>query len=166
MKKSLKIVLSILLCAMSLVFFFGCDRYKANHAGELQFDTKYIEIKRLHEENSANVEYYIFHSDGTGEFHNVTRWTSGDYTEYSIYFKYTYLDADGTGVMCFFDSMSDYTKHIPYLETETTTTTPGKETGNWSAILSVSKDIVMSATSLSNAFINENFIEQIPNYEP
>lgn len=104
-------------------------------------------------------ETYIFHSDGTGEYtyHYDRTTTSGTYDEhnhYIIHFKYTYVDKDKSAVMCFYDS-------IERLEGD-----DGSSHTAWSKLVTISKNVLMtiSTTTGYDYWINEDYLDEIPNY--
>ena len=167
MKKFFAMVLAAILCVSAFALFVGCgnnDKSKVVGAvydvSGLQYDVKYVYRESVRRDDPTN--YYKFNADGTGVY------SSSGYNYYSyvteIYFKYTYADAQHTGVVCFFDSF----KRIWNYDDEKTVvvTEPDENDKKWYAVLSISKDIVMGQGTYGMLiYVNENYIEQIPNYE-
>lgn len=167
MKKFFAMILAAILCVSSLALFVGCgdnDKSKVVGAvydvsGGLQYDVKYVYRESVRSEDPKN--YYKFNADGTGVY------SSYGYNYYpyitEIYFKYTYADAQHTGIVCFFDSYKriwNYDSEEPAVSTE-----PSEDDKKWYVILSISKDIVMGQGTYGMlVYVNENYIEQIPNY--
>lgn len=121
--------------------------------GELQMDVKYILT-----DHAAYVEkaqgYYLFKSNGTGEYKYYSNYISDSYTivSYKIHFKYTYIGSDKEAVACYYDSLEicdDNNKTI-------------SEKSDWNVILTVSKNVLMNTKG--DTYTNKNFLDTLPNY--
>ncbi|MDE7439382.1 MAG: hypothetical protein K2N23_02625 [Clostridia bacterium] len=155
MKK--RIVLVLLTAVIACFALFGLSACDSN-VGQLQMDKKYFDSDYLDFTNGSE-EYYIFHSDGTGEYRYYSPYYSYDNSlhsssvDYTINFKYTYADEDKSAVVCFYDS-------VEY----------GSENGSaivstgWSGLLTVSKNVLCWGSSIIGFYINEDYLETIPNF--
>ncbi|MDE7107843.1 MAG: hypothetical protein K2O39_05910 [Clostridiales bacterium] len=169
-------LLAVTCCAASLSLLVGCsdEEHATDSPDSLQFNVKYCYYKSIHDNENDEFAYYIFYSNGTCMRYSQSGHTSyldGYVKEYDwkTYYKYTYIDEQKTGVMCFFDSIK-YTYYnddgsIDHVMTERDMSTDlmYKEY----RVLSVSKNVLMSSGTYSNSYyINENYIKEIPNFYP
>lgn len=144
MKKKLIIFISLIVCSLALLLALPACNTSSNSV--LQYDKKYIYDDFVGK--SGEECYYIFYSNGTG----VRRYfhAYGTYcTDYRLTFKYTYIDDDKEAITCFFDSVEYGNKNDATISTD------------WSALLTVSKNVLCTGTSF---YINEDFLNEIPNF--
>ena len=164
MKKRLYAILSLVLLAVFATgLLAACDDGKSDQSGnnlikseyDLQMGKKYIRSsdtnKKIYEQ-----EYVLFRANGTGELrHFYVSESSPQYNnDYIIQFKYIYADGDKSTVVCFFDSVTYGSKHS---ETE-------KVSSDWSKLLSVSKNVITNVGSNYIFFINEDYLNDLPNF--
>ncbi|MBD5132009.1 MAG: hypothetical protein HDT28_05405 [Clostridiales bacterium] len=159
MKKKLFILLALVLCLTPVFGLVAC-----NSDADLQCKVKYIcDDSNLRGEDDYKKEYVIFSKNGYGLYHYyLEHLASGSYyyesytLEYTIKFKYSYLDADKSTIACYYDSISYGDKH--------TEEKPKNGHNSWSKMFTVSKNLLMSSDG--KTFINEDYLdEEIPNYK-
>ncbi len=122
---------------------------------DLQYGVRYIcENDNIRSEDDYQKTYMTFSKNGYGTYHF---YYDSDYTnyidDYTIKFKYSYLDDDKSTIACFYDSISYGEKN----------TAPKGDHSDWDGIITVSKNVLMSLSSTK--FINEEYLdEEIPEY--
>lgn len=166
-------LLAVTCCVAALSLFVGCsdEEHATDSPDSLQFNVKYYYYEDIHNNQNGSATYYIFYSNGTCMRYSQSGHTSylDGYVkevEYKTYYKYTYLDEQKTGVMCFFDSIKttyyNSDGSIYHIDTE-----PSSAEQKEYSVLSVSKNILMSSGLYSSSYyINENYIKEIPNFYP
>lgn len=137
MKKTVLILLILVLCLTSLFALTACNR-----DGDLQFGIKYS-YYRL--EDTEHIDYYIFNKNLTGEYHRKS-----SISDYIIYFKYSFLDDDKSTVACYYDSHENMGS-------------PSYAPSNgWTSVLIVSKTAVIE--NGKTCYTSEKYLDEIPNY--
>lgn len=137
------IIIATLICSLA---FTAC-----NTDAKLAMDKRYISESDVRKDAEKQV-YYIFHSDGTGEY---TYHYDGTYTHshYILHFKYTYVDGDKSAVACFYDSIESLANDEGY-----------KPVG-WSELVTVSKNVLATVGTSGYVFwINEDYLEELTNF--
>lgn len=141
MKKSVIVLIVLMLCFTLLFVFTACN----NKDGNLQYGVKYT-LNRLDEDNP---NYYVFDKNGTGEYHY-----KGSTDIYIIHFKYTFIDNDKSKVACYYDSTEN-----------TSTSSFSTNQRGWRKIFLVSKNVIFESMTSEyyTQYINENYWDEIPN---
>lgn len=179
MKKILKLMSLAAACCAAAISFVGCsdpspatnNPSSSDSSYSLQFDTKYYYYQDMHDNKNRNAVYFIFYSNGTcTRFSHRDAYSSSSYfsrdTDVEMYYKYTYLDEQKTGIVCFIDGI----KETEYddggsVYNVNTSLSPSYEKDYY--IFSISKDVVMSTGEYGYTFyINENYAREIPNFYP
>lgn len=139
-------IVAVIVCLFVALSFSACQ----DDVAALQFEVKYVSTVK-------ETTYFLFHKDGSGYFVERTESISSEYFEYLIKFKYTYVDKDKSAIMCFFDEVvyspgaTEAGLYIP---------------SNWSALLTISKNVLCTTTSVGvAAFVNENYLDELPNFD-
>lgn len=147
MKRKLFILLALVLCLTPVLGLVACGS-----DADLAYGVKYIyNNSYVRSEEGYRQTYLIFDSNGYGKYHY---YESPGY-DYTIKFKYTYLDKDESAVACFFDSIT-YGEHHA-------TTKDDDYYCDWSGIYTVSKNVIMSSSG--SKFINKDYLnDEIKNY--
>lgn len=172
MKKLIRVLALTVACCAAATAFVGCaDKKTASGSPDsLVFDTKYYYMTDIHNNKNGEAEYYIFYADGTCMSYSQSGSTYiGEYTkqvEYRTYYKYTYVDEQKTGIMCFFDSKSNtYFNNDGSVDRVDTTPTSNQQ--KQYQIFSISKNILINAGAYGTYYyINENYVDEIPNFYP
>lgn len=140
-------LVALVLAFCAVFFAFGLVSCGDDNA-ELAFNTKYIAWRTAGDDKDEQ-SYVIFYKNNTGEYRYYGGFLEYDYT---IKFKYTYVDKDKSAVMCFYDSIEG--KRI------------SKDENTWTAVFTVSKNALMANGSANYSyFINEKYLkEELPNY--
>lgn len=137
MKKLTKIIgilVAAIICCMTLSLV-ACNSGKAaQNDYPLQLNVRYHSYD--YRGDNENAWSYIFTSEKTGEFKRGT--------EYTIKFKYTWLDSEHTAVACFYDSAEK--DGNPY-----------EGNTSWCTVLTVSTNVLM--TSGGALYISEKYLE-------
>lgn len=145
-----KRIFALLLCIVSLVTLFaftGCDKsVKSDNGATLELDVKYI----LESDTQIDEDfqtYFVFTSKNKGYY---IRYYSFDtsVTHYKVNFIYIF-EADT--IMCFYDSAEYFNDHNENTVNST-----------WNFTLLPTKNCLMSVGN--TYYINENFLDEIPNY--
>ena len=148
-RKVLAMILALCLVISAFALTSCGDDYD-----ELAFNTKYIEVSDVGLEDADRQEYFIFYKNGTGAYHYYYRYSSYDIaSEYTIKFKYTYVDKDKSAVMCFYDSIDgSYSSSFSY--------------STWTRLVTVSKNcLTSSSTSSISYYVNEKYVkEELKNF--
>lgn len=182
MKNAIKTLALTVACCAAAVSFVGCSGNSVNpnnngnnsasgSSDGLQFDTKYYYHYNMHNIKNGNAVYFVFYSDGTcTRFSHRNAYSSSSYftrdTDVEMYYKYTYLDEQRTGIICFIDGIKEtsYDDDGNVYDINTTLS-PSYEKDYY--IFSVSKNVLMYAGESSYTFyINENYVDEIPNFYP
>lgn len=126
----------------------------------LQMNKKYIDEEYV-KDAEAQQSYYLFRSNGTGicKFYydyDSPYDPSGDFTvDYTVTFKYVYVDNQREAVVCFYDS-------VEYGEADTG---EYKVVSDWSVLLTVSRNVLCSAgTGGYTFYVNEDYLGEIPDF--
>lgn len=135
-KKPVSVACAIAACLFLLFTFASCGE-SDKAASTLKMNKKYIIESQITAGNNDDAWWYSFRPDGTGTFHR----------EYEITFKYTYLDAEKSAVACFFHASEDNPTFT-----------------DWKKLLTVSENIIMSASDANAIYICEDYLGEIPNY--
>lgn len=126
----------------------------------LQMNKKYIDEEYV-KDAEAQQSYYLFRSNGTGicKFYydyDSPYDPSEDFTvDYTVTFKYVYVDNQREAVVCFYDS-------VEYGEADTG---EYKVVSDWSVLLTVSRNVLCSAgTGGYTFYVNEDYLGEIPDF--
>lgn len=153
MKKLRYLIASVLLvCLSAILLLCACDvgSSSAGEGGSLVFAKKYV--RGAFGEDREN--YFIFRSDGTGDYVCNRDYDYPGDEHYTMHFKWFYADKDESAVVCFYDgaeygagheakSLSDYTKYL----------------------VTVSEHVLCSNNGSSTSyFINEDHVDELTNY--
>ena len=145
-----KRIIALLLCIVSLVALFafaGCDKsVKSDNGAALELNVKYIHegATRIDEDFQT---YFVFTSQNEGYY--VYYYSYSSLTEhYKVNFIYIF-EADT--VLCFYDSVEYFSDHNDEDESST-----------WNFTLLPTENCLMSVGN--TYYINENFLDEIPNY--
>lgn len=153
-RKIFVLLLAVALCLSTVLGLISCS-----DDAELQYNAKYIYNNQyIRDENGNKKTYFVFYGNGNGIYHYYYYSYGSSTTEYTIKFKYTYLDNDKSTVMCYYDGMTFGESH-----------TGSKDKTNhndWYNMVTVSKSTLMRTTSTSiGYFVNENYLkDEIPNF--
>lgn len=153
MKRKLFILLALVLCLTPVLGLVACGS-----DADLAYDVKYIhDNDDIRSKDGYKQTYVIFNSNGYGQFHHYSLSYGGDYTyEYTVKFKYTYLDKDKSTVACYFDSITFSDRHSFNSKPE--------DYDDWSEMYTVSKNVIMS--SGGSTYINKDYLDdEIKNYK-
>ena len=127
----------------------------------LQMNKKYIDEEYV-KDAEAQQSYYLFRSDGTGIYkcyydYDSPYDPSNDFTmDYTVTFKYVYVDNQREAVVCFYDS-------VEYGEVDTGDY--NRVESDWSVLLTVSRNVLCSAgTGGYTFYINEDYLDEIPDF--
>lgn len=142
--KKLAVFTILIVITLSCAFAFTACGSDA----KLAMEKRYIHEADVGESNQRS---YLFHSNGTGEytFHYDSATT---HSHYIIHFKYTYVDNDKSAVVCFYDSVEIL---------QGNSSNPGK---TWSNLVTVSKNVLTTVGSGYVFWINEDYLDEIPNF--
>ena len=151
MKKRLCLILTlVIITVFTATVFSACGGEAHNGEYNLQSGKKYIredDAKDLAYEQN----YLLFNADGTGEYRNYYIFDGDLYSkyneDYTIKFKYTYVDADKSAVVCFYDSIEFGEYHNDERDTYS----------GWSRLYTVSKNVICTASSSMVFYINDNY---------
>lgn len=147
------ITIVALICTFTFVACSNTDDPTSSTQATLVMNKRYIHEEYVRSETKSQLSY-IFHADGTGEYTYHDDYL-GNYLEehnhYIIHFKYTYVDADKSAVVCFYDSI----ERLDGDDGKYTSTT-------WSVLLTVSKNVL--ATSASIFWINEDYLKTLSHF--
>lgn len=152
--KKLAIFTTLIVTALCCVFAFtACEN---DDTTGLVTDKHYIKSSDVRKDADEQV-FYVFHSDGTGEYTYHYDYESSLYPEHNHYvisFKYTYVDSDKSAVVCFYDG-------IERLDGD-----DGSYTfTSWTELVTVSKNVLTTVGNYGYIFwINEDYLNTIPNY--
>lgn len=167
MKKAIKLLALTAACCAAAVSFVGCsDKNTATGSPDsLQFNTKYYHYQGMHDNEDGHAVYFIFYSDGTCMRYSHNRNNDRD-IDIEMYYKYTYLDEQRTGIVCFIDGIKETQYNddgsVYYVDTSLS---PSYEKDYY--VLSISKNVVMSSGVYGHTlYINENYVDEIPNFYP
>lgn len=153
-KKLFVLLLAVALCLSTVLGLVSCS-----DDAELQYKVRYIyDNQYIRDENNHKKTYFVFYENGTGMYHYYYYSYGYSTTEYTIKFKYTYLDNDKSTVMCYYDSMTFGDLHDGL--------TDESKHNDWYNMVSVSKNTLMRTTGTSiGFFVNENYLKnEIPNF--
>lgn len=118
--------------------------------GVLQMDTKYVLSTEINRDESKK-NYFIFHEDGTGEY-KYYDYSSGNVSDFTFYLKYTFVDAEKSTVVCFYDSVEYHDGNVG-----------SKANSLWCRTVGVSKNVLVETGG--SIYINENYVaENLPNF--
>ena len=153
-KKFFVLLLAVALCLSTALGLVACgDDYD-----ELQYNVKYIyDNSYIRGKVNDRKTYFVFYDNGTGIYHHYASYSY--YTDqYTVKFKYTYLDSDKSTVMCYYDDITFGDEH--------NSSTSKSKYNDWSNMVAVSKNTLMRTTSTSiGYFVNENYLNnEIPNF--
>lgn len=152
--KKIGLFISVLaLCFMPALGLVACG----DDFGEIEFKTKYVRENKHMRSDDYHQTYYLFYEDGTGVYHRYDEITvsATSIIEYSISFKYTYLDSDKSAVRCYFDSVK--------LGDKNTWSVDADDLDDWASTLTVSKNVLMTSQGVS--FINADYMKNVvPEY--
>lgn len=159
MKKLVYSIFTIIILMMfAIIPLTGCSNGAGN--GNLQMNTKYIHEADVNKKGNEQ-RYVLFRANGTGEqkvffISDVAETYNEDYT---IQFKYTYVNSDKSAVACLFDSVEYGDKHSDNQKVST----------DWTAFYKVSKNILINdgsnrGVSYTIFLINENYLKSLPNF--
>lgn len=152
-KKLVGFILLIVTVCCAVFSLSACGVNSGNVAG-LEMDKKYIYYDSVNEDKNEYESYYIFYANGTGK-RRCFKIVTSSVDDYTINFKYTFVDKDKSAVVCFYDSVDYGDKH----------NTSYKPSSDWSVLLTVSKNVLCSAGIYGYSFyINENYLKTIPNF--
>ena len=179
MKKKIFAMLFVLvLIATSITALAACDKTGGSkNIGALQMEKKYLAEKTVNsglteedilarpEEYLTYQSYFIFHSNGTGEYVcNKVSYELGGYevnAKYTIRFKYVYADDDKSAVACFYDGLDN---RSIILSNNKKGETYNYDFADWSSLITVSKYVLCVTGAGYSFFINEDYVKQIPNF--
>ena len=155
MKKLLSVLFAVTALFGCLFAFAACSS-----SSSLRYEVRYIDESSVGEDEDKQ-EYYIFHKDGTGEYvyhyDYVSTWSEYDeHKHYSVSFKYTFVDKEKETIYCAYDGCEKLDGHVG----------AGDPVGSsWSRLITVSKNVIMSTSGSGMSFhLNENYLEEIPNF--
>lgn len=152
MKKLRYLVVSILLICLSAVLLLGaCGKSGSPAGGGLVFNTKYV--RGAFGEDVEN--YFLFRSDGTGDYACNNDYTYAAAEHYTMHFKWFYADQEESAVVCFYDGAEyDEQKHkAPRIGDDT------------HYLVTVSEHVLcVSSGTSSSCYINENYVDELENY--
>lgn len=146
MKNKLFILLALVLCLTPVLGLVACG----DDDVALEYKVRYIcDDNYMRSEDGYKKTYLTFNKDGYGYYHRYYRYDSfSNITEYTIKFKYTFVDSDKSTVACFYDSISYSDNH----------TSGTGNYDNWSGVYTVSKNVLMSLSGTT--YINENYLKK------
>lgn len=151
-KKFFMLLLAVALCLSTVLGLASCgDDYD-----ELQYNVKYIyQDQYIRDENNNKRTYFIFYDNNRGIYHYYSAFNQYEYT---IKFKYTFVDKDKSTVMCYYDDMTFGDLHQ--------WSTDKSKYSDWYNMVTVSKNTLMRTTGTSiGYFVNENYLKnEIPNF--
>lgn len=117
MRKLFGLLLVIVTCCVAVLSLIGCSENESRAAGSpdsLQFNVKYYHHKYIHDHDLEYTRYYMFYSNGVCEYYSNYTHAAGSSgwqvvddkhvlkSTYKVTYKYTYLDAEKSGVILFF----------------------------------------------------------------
>lgn len=149
-KKLVGFILLIVTVCCAVFSLSACGANSGSVAG-LEMDKKYIYKSDINIDEDMQ-SYYIFYANGTGK-HQYKSYLQGYIYDYTINFKYTFVDKDKSAVVCFYDSVEYGEKH----DTSDIST-------DWSVLLTVSKNVLCYVNGNYYFYINENYLKTIPNF--
>lgn len=165
MRKKITALVLALCLAVSAFGLISCGDKSSNQPTlAVKYNTRYIRDNDDVRSNDTYKQIYlVFTSGNTGEYHyyyvssSLISESPTKYIEYTIKFKYTVLDSDGSTALCFYDSIT-YGEHH---------TGEQGSRNNWSMTIVVSENVLVLTTSSGYVyFINENYLDNgIPNYK-
>ena len=160
MKRKLVALMLVLCFALGAFGLVACDDDKADYT-ELAIGVKYYASGwYLRSENEYEKTYVAFAKNNTGVFHYYDEDFYYDrVAEYTIKFKYTYVDEDKSVVVCFYDGVE--------LGRYNTATLPNS-ISRWTGTFTVSQNVLMAGCtviSIPDYFINANYLnKELTNY--
>ncbi|MCH5154104.1 MAG: hypothetical protein J1F71_02715 [Clostridiales bacterium] len=140
-RKVLAMILALCLVISAFALTSCSDDYD-----ELALNTKYIATSDAGRESDEQ-SYVIFYKNNTGVYRYYYRGVSLS-ENYTLKFKYTYVDKDKSAVMCFYDSIDgSYSSSFSF--------------HTWTTIFTVSKNGLMATGAAKNTyFVNEKYLKQ------
>lgn len=162
MKRKLVALMLVLCFACGAFGLVACDDDKADYT-ELAIGVKYYASNDcIRSENEYEKTFVVFAKNNTGVYHRYY-FHEGFYydtcTEYTIKFKYTYVDEDKSAVVCFFDEIE-----IGQHNTEDLSSAIDR----WTATFTVSANVLKGDSiidSMPTYFINANYLnKELTNY--
>lgn len=152
MKKILLVFFAALMLCLPMLG--GCNQnVKFEGTQKLTFEKRYILYNEIHLEKERQ-KYYLFRSDGTGEFRYFIDSSFEDNVriyDYKISFRYIVI---GDTVICLYDS-------ITYLPDDTMKST---QSVFWQSKLGFSEDVLMAIDASATLYLCEDFLPEIPNF--
>lgn len=145
-KKPFALLLALCTLFASLAMFSACGNSPTReNANSLTYEKKYI-YERDIASKSEYQDYYLFHSDNTGEYYNSSpSISSPSISSYTIKFKYVTIENES--VACFYDSETGEGRSERYY---------------WRSVLLYSPEIVY--TSGGDIYVCETYLKEIPNF--
>ncbi len=164
MKKLRYLIVSVLfICLSSMLLLCACGgsgspadsgspagNASASEDGGLVFNKKYV--RSAFGEGRDN--YFIFRSDGTGDYVCNRDYDYAANEHYTLHFKWFYADKDESAVVCFYDSVKYGEGHKGVEISDDT-----------KYFVTVSEHVLCSNNGVSNSyFINEDVVGELKNY--
>ncbi len=155
MKKLRYVVMSILLvCLSALLLLCACgpdgQSSSSSAGGYLVMNTKYVRGAF----GEDREDYFIFRSDGTGDYSRYYVPTTPYVEHYTMHFKWFYADGEGSAVVCFYDGVEYGKDHKASSLSDST-----------NYLLTVSEYVLCSNNGIStNYYINEDYVGALENY--
>ena len=156
MKKKLCLLLAASFCMTPVLGLVACG----DDVAELDLGVRYIcDDDNMRSEDDYKKTHVTFYKNGTGLYHYYyyeSNWATDSRTsDYTIRFKYTYVDNDKSTVACFYYGSTTFGESHNASE---------YERSSWSAVYTISKNVLMSLNG--KMFINENYLnEEVPDYK-
>ena len=165
MKKVAVFILVAVVTLCSLFAFTACVKIGETKGEGATAEESLVMNKRyISEEDVRKAEnkqrYYLFSPDGTGKYVYHFDYISSisDYynthEHYVIYFKYTFADSEKSAVVCFYDRLERIDGDDGSYNDAT----------SWSTLVNVSKNVLTTIGSSYYFWINEDYLETIPNF--
>ncbi len=154
-RKLCAFLLMLAVAVFSVCSLSACDDDEKENFG-LQMGVKYIYRSCVNSDDTIKENYYVFHSDGTGEYVQKYMGSYSRLNHYTIGFKYTFVDNEKSTVVCFYDFIKYEEDHIADKNSQT----------HWVMTIGVSKNVLIALDSASSMYISEKYIQSIPNYTP
>lgn len=148
-KRICALLLLVVIGVFSVCSLTACDDDEKDVGSGLRFDVKYVHLYNIRADENEFCDYYVFHRNGSGEYRYMN--TAVNTINYTITFKYTYLDNEESAVGCFYDSVSYGDGHQ-----SDHTISP-----TWHIVLMVSKNVVMKDDTM---YINASYIGELSNF--
>lgn len=177
MKKKIAAILLMLMLVLSCAAVLAsCDNQKDNSQSGLTYGKKYIYERAINVDDPETVIEYKFNADGTGTFYykDITKgYDNLTIIEYTITFKYVFVDDDNSAVACFFHEAENKSRkaertgmdeNYNYIYSQFTTPY-NLELSDWSRLVSVSKNVLAETlTTGIRKYVNEDYAKTLTNF--